>query len=81
LWSLESDLESLEEIQELLRNVQLIFEAKIANKVREGNALEDVEMEDGGNDVDLNGCSCAGLGCSCCQYLNVPKLKLKGNGE
>jgi len=77
----ESDLESMEEIQELLRNVQLIFETKIASKIREGNALEDVEEEDGVNDVDPNGCSCSGLRCSCCQRIRIKVFKVNDNCE
>jgi len=75
----QSDLESIEEIQQLLRNVQLIFEAKMANKVREGKVPDD-EEEDGENDVavDPNGCNCQGLRCSCCKHISIPKINVNG---
>ena len=76
--SLVNDLESMEEIQELLRTVQLIFEVKIASKAREGKTLEDIE-KNGGNGANSVGCSCSSLMCSCCAQIKV--LKFNDNCE
>src|SRR6218665_3035617 len=68
--SLENDLQSMEEIKELLRNVQLILKAKIWSTVREGNVLENVEMDDW-NVVDKFNCGVSGLTGSCCRQIDI----------
>ena len=30
---------------------------------------------------DINGCSCSGLACACCQQISVKQLKFKSNGK
>lgn len=70
--SLEIDMESMEEIQELLRKAQFFFEKEIASKVQQGTAPEYREEEEE-NDVAVvpNGCGCSGLGCSCCHRIEI----------
>jgi len=75
---IESDLESMEEFQDLLRKVQLVFEMKMANSMRQvagGDSESDVA-------VDPNlGCTCSGLKCSCCHYISIWTLSLYGDCE
>jgi hypothetical protein len=75
----ESDLESIEEIQELLRNVQTILETRIASKVQQETVSDDDVQENEGVDSKPKACTCSGLKCSCCQFIKSKVLNMKGN--
>lgn len=73
-FSVESDSESTEEIEELLRNLQLILEMKIASMVREGTGMDGEEYAESEITVTPNGCGCKNLGCSCCHHIGIRSI-------
>jgi len=72
---LVSDLESIEEIQELLREVQLVIEMKMASKMRQ------VAGDNGAAAEPNLQCKCAGLECSCCHLIQIRRLRFSKNCE
>ena len=73
-----SDLESTDEMQDLLRTVQLLFEMKTTGKMRQGAVPEG----ENGVAADSNAlCSCSGLECSCCHQVVIRSLGFSKNCE
>jgi len=73
-----SDLEPIDEMQDLLRKVQLLFEMKTTGKMRQGTVPE--SENDVAADPNVQ-CSCSGLECSCCHEVVIRSLGFSKNCE